>query len=128
MAARAGPVAFRHRRPPNVASPPSAGIGRTVGVAPRHVVSSRAMSDLETLLEARAAVVREAAPLHARHGPGGTFAEVRENLRAELAVEYRARLADYEGRVTQAMIRASPGDRAGGVGGSGRGGRAARLT
>ena len=62
------------------------------------------MSDLETLLEARAAAVREAAPLHARYGPGGTFTEARENLRAELAVEYRARLADYEGRVTQVMI------------------------
>jgi hypothetical protein len=48
--------------------------------------------------------VRSAAALHARYGPGGTFTEVRENLRAELAVEYRARLADYEGRVTQAMI------------------------
>ena len=59
---------------------------------------------LEALLGARAALVREAAPLHARYGPGGTFAEVREALRAELAVEYRARLADYEGRVTQAMI------------------------
>jgi hypothetical protein len=60
--------------------------------------------DLDSLLAARAAVVREAAPLHARYGPGGTFIEVRETLRAELAVEYRARLADYEGRVTQAMI------------------------
>ena len=59
---------------------------------------------LEALLAARAALVREAAPLHARYGPGGTFAEVREALRAELAVEYRARLADYEGRVTQTMI------------------------
>ena len=62
------------------------------------------MSDLETLLEARSAAVRDAAPLHARYGPGGTFTEIRENLRAELAVEYRARLADYEGRVTQVMI------------------------
>lgn len=60
--------------------------------------------DLEPLLAARADAVRAAAPLHARYGPGGTFTEVRENLRAELAVEYRARLADYEGRVTQAMI------------------------
>ena len=62
------------------------------------------MDELDTLLAARAALVREAAALHARYGPGGTFAEVRENLRAELAVEYRARLADYEGRVTQAMV------------------------
>jgi hypothetical protein len=60
--------------------------------------------ELDSLLAARAALVREAAALHARYGPGGTFTEVRENLRAELAVEYRARLADYEGRVTQAMI------------------------
>ena len=60
--------------------------------------------DLEPLLAARAALVREAAPLHARYGPGGTFTEVREALRAELAVEYRARLADFEGRVTQAMV------------------------
>jgi hypothetical protein len=60
--------------------------------------------DLDALLAARAALVREAAPLHARHGPGGTFTEVRDNLRAELAVEYRARLADFEGRVTQAMV------------------------
>lgn len=60
--------------------------------------------DLDALLAARAALVRQAGPLHARYGPGGTFTEVRENLRAELAVEYRARLADYEGRVTQAMI------------------------
>ena len=59
---------------------------------------------LESLLAARAALVREAAPLHARYGPGGTFAEVREGLRAELAAGYRARLADFEGRVTQAMI------------------------
>ena len=59
---------------------------------------------LDTLLAGRAALVREAAPLHARFGAGGTFPEVRENLRAELAVEYRTRLADYEGRVTQAMI------------------------
>jgi hypothetical protein len=59
---------------------------------------------LEALLAARAALVREAAPLHARFGPGGTFTEVRENLRAALAVEYRARLADFEGRVTQAMV------------------------
>ena len=62
------------------------------------------MDELETLLAARAVLVREAAPLHARYGPGGTFTEVRENLRAELSVEYRARLADYEGRVTQAMV------------------------
>jgi hypothetical protein len=60
--------------------------------------------DLEALLAARAALVREAAPLHARYGPGGTFTEVREGLRAELAAEYRARLADFEGRVTQAMV------------------------
>ena len=60
--------------------------------------------DLEALLAARAALVREAAALHARHGPGGTFTEVRENLRAALGVEYRTRLADYEGRVTQAMV------------------------
>jgi hypothetical protein len=60
--------------------------------------------DLEALLAARAALVREAAALHARYGPGGTFTEVRENLRATLAIEYRARLADYEGRVTQAMV------------------------
>jgi hypothetical protein len=65
---------------------------------------SPSADQLEALLAARAALVREAAPLHARYGPGGTFAEVREALRAELAVEYRARLADYEGRVTQAMI------------------------
>jgi hypothetical protein len=61
-------------------------------------------ADLEALLAARAALVREAAPLHARYGPGGTFTEARDNLRAELGAEYRARLADYEGRVTQAMI------------------------
>jgi hypothetical protein len=60
--------------------------------------------ELETLLAARAELVRETAPLHARYGPGGTFTEVRENLRAELAIEYRTRLADHEGRVTQAMI------------------------
>ena len=60
--------------------------------------------DLEALLGARAALVREAAPLHARYGPGGTFTEVREALRGELAAEYRARLADFEGRVTQAMV------------------------
>ena len=60
--------------------------------------------ELDPLLAARAALVREAAALHARYGPGGTFTEVRENLRAELAVEYRARLADFEGRVTQAMV------------------------
>jgi hypothetical protein len=60
--------------------------------------------ELDALLAARAAVVREAAPLHARYGPGGTFTEARENLRAELSVEYRARLADFEGRVTQAMV------------------------
>ena len=64
----------------------------------------RRADDLEALLTARAALVREAAPLHARCGPGGTFTEVRENLRAALAVEYRARLADFEGRVTQAMV------------------------
>jgi hypothetical protein len=60
--------------------------------------------ELEALLATRAALVRQAATLHARYGPGGTFTEVRENLRAELAVEYRARLADFEGRVTQAMV------------------------
>ncbi|MFL5578426.1 MAG: hypothetical protein ACJ79S_20930 [Gemmatimonadaceae bacterium] len=59
---------------------------------------------LEALLAARAALVRQAAALHARYGPGGSFTELRENLRAALAVEYRARLADFEGRVTQAMI------------------------
>jgi hypothetical protein len=59
---------------------------------------------LEALLAARAALVRQAAALHARYGPGGTFTELRENLRAALAVEYRARLADFEGRVTQAMV------------------------
>jgi hypothetical protein len=64
----------------------------------------RRADDLEALLAARAALVRAAAPLHARFGPGGTFTEVRENLRAALAVEYRARLADFEGRVTQAMV------------------------
>ena len=64
----------------------------------------RRADDLEALLAARAALVREAAPLHARFGPGGTFTELRENLRAALAVEYRARLADFEGRVTQAMV------------------------
>ncbi len=63
-----------------------------------------AADDLDALLAARAALVREAAPLHARYGPGGTFTEARDNLRAELAVEYRARLADFEGRVTQAMV------------------------
>lgn len=65
---------------------------------------SATSDQLEALLAARSALVREAAPMHARYGPGGTFAEVRETLRAELAVEYRARLADYEGRVTQAMV------------------------
>ena len=64
----------------------------------------RRADDIESLLAARAALVREAAPLHARFGPGGTFTEARENLRAALAVEYRARLADFEGRVTQSMI------------------------
>jgi len=64
----------------------------------------RRADDIESLLAARAALVREAAPLHARFGPGGTFTEARENLRAALAVEYRARLADFEGRVTQAMV------------------------
>jgi len=59
---------------------------------------------LESLLAARSALVREAAALHARYGPGGTYTELRENLRATLAVEYRARLADFEGRVTQAMV------------------------
>ena len=61
-------------------------------------------SDLDVLLAARAALVREAAPLHARYGLGGTYTELRENLRAALSVEYRARLADFEGRVTQAMV------------------------
>jgi hypothetical protein len=68
------------------------------------VTPPSADADLEALLAARADAVRAAAPLHARYGPGGTFTEVRENLRAELAVEYRARLADFEGRVTQAMV------------------------
>jgi hypothetical protein len=68
------------------------------------VTSPSSPEDLERLLAARAALVREAAPLHARYGPGGTFTEVRESLRAELAAEYRARLADFEGRVTQTMV------------------------
>jgi len=67
-------------------------------------MSDRRPDDLEALLAARTQLVREAAPLHARFGPGGTFTEVRDNLRAALAVEYRARLADFEGRVTQSMI------------------------
>jgi hypothetical protein len=67
-------------------------------------VTQLSANDLDALLAARAAAVREAAALHARYGPGGTFAEVREGLRAELAVEYRTRLADYDGRVTQAMV------------------------
>ncbi len=50
---------------------------------------------LEALLAERTALVESAKDLHARYGAYGTCAEVRENLRAELAVEYRARLADH---------------------------------
>jgi hypothetical protein len=59
---------------------------------------------IEALIADRAALVREAKPLHARYGTGGTFAEQRENIRAALAVEYRARLATHEGKVTQTMV------------------------
>jgi chromosome segregation ATPase len=59
---------------------------------------------LERLLAERAALVESAKDLHARYGPYGTCTEVRENLRAELAVEYRARLADHLGKITQAVV------------------------
>ncbi len=59
---------------------------------------------LEMLLAERAALVDSAKDLHARYGAYGTCTEVRENLRAELAVEYRARLADHLGKITQAAV------------------------
>jgi hypothetical protein len=106
-ARRGGSRGARARRPPHPSARPPGFAGG--GVTPHgslhgEVPLTPLDDELETLLAARAASIREAAPLHARYGPGGTFTEVRENLRAELAVEYRARLADYEGRVTQAMI------------------------
>ena len=97
----------------DVALPPARGLSPTLA-ARRLNLARRAPccermtaappNDLESLLTARALLVREAAPLHARYGIGGTFIELREVLRAELAVDYRTRLADYEGRVTQAMV------------------------
>ena len=62
-----------------------------------------ASPQLEQLLAARSALVRDARELHARHGPGGTFFARREMLRAELAIDMRTRM-EGEGRVTQAMI------------------------
>ncbi len=59
---------------------------------------------LEALLAERASLVESAKDLHARYGPYGTCTEVRENLRAELAVEYRARLTDHLGKITQAAV------------------------
>ena len=59
---------------------------------------------LEALLAERAALIESAKDLHARYGAYGTCTEVRENLRAELAVEYRARLADHLGKITQAAV------------------------
>ena len=63
-----------------------------------------ASDPLEALLAERAALVESAKNLHARYGPYGTCTEVRDNLRAELAVEYRARLADHLGKITQAAV------------------------
>ena len=74
-------------------------------VSERAAPVQRAGDDpLEALLAERAALVESAKDLHARYGAYGTCTEVRENLRAELAVEYRARLADHLGKVTQAVV------------------------
>lgn len=58
---------------------------------------------LTRFLDERARLVLEARHLHARHGVQGTFAEQREILRSQLALEYRERMGG-EGRLTQAMI------------------------
>jgi hypothetical protein len=58
---------------------------------------------LERFLDERARLVFEARHLHARFGPQGTFAEQREIVRSQLALEYRERMGG-EGRLTQAMI------------------------
>jgi hypothetical protein len=58
---------------------------------------------LERFLDERSRLVFEARHLHARFGPQGTFAEQREIVRAQLALEYRERMGG-EGRLTQAMI------------------------
>ena len=59
---------------------------------------------LNRFLEERARLVLDARHLHARYGPQGTFAEQREIVRAQLALEYRERMLGAEGRLTQAMI------------------------
>jgi hypothetical protein len=64
----------------------------------------RGSAKLEKLLVTRHALIRAARDLHGRYGRGGTASEHRDVLRAQLAVEYRARLADHEGRVTQTMV------------------------
>ena len=58
---------------------------------------------LNRFLDERARLVFEARHLHARFGVQGTFAEQREIVRAQLALEYRERMGG-EGRLTQAMI------------------------
>ena len=58
---------------------------------------------LTRFLDERARLVLEARHLHARHGVQGTFAEQREIVRSQLALEYRERMGG-EGRLTQAMI------------------------
>ena len=58
---------------------------------------------LSRFLDERERLVFDARHLHARFGPQGTFAEQREILRSQLALEYRERMGG-EGRLTQAMI------------------------
>jgi len=58
---------------------------------------------LTRFLDERARLILEARHLHARYGVQGTFAEQREIVRSQLALEYRERMGG-EGRLTQAMI------------------------
>lgn len=74
-------------------------------LTPQGEVESRLGIDpLEWLLAERDDLVKQVAPLRARHGPGGLFDDLRGVQRATVAMKLRAQAAASGTKVTEAYL------------------------
>lgn len=75
-----------------------------VATALGEIESRMGVPPIEMLLAERDDLVKQVAPLRAKHGPGGTYQDVRKLLLAQLAARLRAVAVGEERKITEAAL------------------------